>query len=1500
MDANQDVAITPPLLPKGGGAIQTIGQSWSAASGMGTASFDVPLPVSPCRTSAPALVLSYRNLLGNGLFGVGWSVGVPMIRCRTSHGVPAYDDTDTFVAPDDQWLVPDQDANGSPIVEAVARYGDHELDATYSVQRFRRRVDTACDLIERWTPPAGSGSPFWLIHGADGVLYVFGKSAHARLADPARPDHVAEWRLQESLTPLGEHVVYDYLSEDGFGAPGKQAGRDVSSARYLWRVRYGNTVGSAALYAWDGDAAYDAVNWQFELIFDYGQRGTDASIMPGYKEEHPWLFRADPFSDFAYGFEHRILRLCRQVLMYHRFPAWGNEPKLVRRTLFDYAESPFLTHLVGMQFMAYDEPDRVEYAPPLDFGWNGFNLLAGDYSPFPAMPGLDDGVQAQLVDLYGEGIAGVLYRDDDLWLYREPMRKPGTEDGVIYAPPVPLPTLSSVRGRDKVRDSWRGPSSMHGSFSLATRRMLMDHTGDGRLDWVIVDPDLNGFFTVNPDRTWSSFIPFAAVPTEFLHAQSQLADITGAGLVDLVLIGPRSVRLYPNRRKRGYGLASDVPHTDDTLPVFGGDNEVVAFADVLGSGQQHLVRIRGDGVECWPNLGRGRFGKGFRLADIDFGEKPFEPSRVFLADLDGSGAADVLYATGPELMIFQNRSGHGFEKAVARPWPLGLHYDRTWSISFADISGLGSASVVITTPHGSDGSLRPRHWRLDFVTAKPHLLAWTDNNCGCETGVTYRSSAQEWLDEKAESAPGHDAISRLPFPVHLVKRLIRIDQISGNAAHAISTYRGGYYDGGERQFRGFARCILLEREDPDGRYAEDSAVPAILTKTWYYVGDAKIDSSRQGFDPSDPDAIWPRPPLLTTWDSGKNADVIADDFDEHEKRELWRALAGAVRRVEVFGIDGSQYQERPYTISESRYLLRQIERPRCGRTHGVCMSMEAEQVVYTYERTPSDPKRTCSLVLRRDEFGYPLQSVAIACARRTTTPSFDDEEEAIVYWQSSQDDQQFMHYVTETRNAPWHLTDPQAWRLGLEGDSRENAAMVPAEQWPPEGMDYEQLTQPGNVLDATKRVLASYRYAVYDSNASGVPPFHGLAREVITAAMDKAAHDEYGEVLSSDDLQRYFERGGYEPMQGRLLDREELLWGTVSGLTVYESIETFYRPCQTTPCKTIGLTSLEYDASGLFVEKVIGPDGLTITTRYDYRLLQPRSIVDGNDNTYEVLTDALGRVRATSFWGTEHDVEHRRVERGFRPLSEWSLPSSTLPAWGIERSEDVMQDCATVHLYNAHAWMGQLVGNSGTSYADLRDHWMARHWITVDGYVRSHGRRASRCGEGRAGALSEVEQQPMHAASFVADRYPGEEGRHIQISVAYSDGFGRLLQTKRLAAPGEAWHMAEGADERPVKNHAAKRWAVAQRVIYHDRGFPIRAYRPYFSDTWCYTADASLGGIIFFDSYFYDALGRLTSTLNAKGGRRQTAFHAWYTVTEDENQTAAREAQTGAIVRSEQ
>jgi hypothetical protein len=308
--------------------------------------------------------------------------------------------------------------------------------------------------------------------------------------------------------------------------------------------------------------------------------------------------------------------------MFHHFPDELGEPDtLVARLLLEYEEGNVLSTLSSASRWGYEADGTIQGLPPMEFGYTAFSVSQDkpwqDFSPFP---GLDDGYPYQFADLYGEGIAGVLYCAGSLWYYRAPMR-----DGEI--------------GQDAVNyDAWQPVPSIPAMQPL--RMNLMDVDGDGRLEWLVTQPGLSGFFRLNPDKTSldvgaSAFTPLDALPLEFFHPQAVLVDLVGAGMSDLALIGPRSVRLYANQRS-GFAAGMDVGQASD-LPVAGRDaRELVAFSDMLGTGQQHLVRVRHDNVTVWPNLGRGRFGKPIRFA-LDIDELAFDPERIYLADLDGSG-----------------------------------------------------------------------------------------------------------------------------------------------------------------------------------------------------------------------------------------------------------------------------------------------------------------------------------------------------------------------------------------------------------------------------------------------------------------------------------------------------------------------------------------------------------------------------------------------------------------------------------------------------------------------------------------------------------------------------------------------------------------------------------------------------------------------------------------------------------------------------------------------
>jgi hypothetical protein len=88
-------------LPKGGGALKSIDEKFEVNPVNGTNSVSIPLPVAPARAGfSPSLGIQYSSGGGNGLFGLGWKLGLPSIRRKTDKQLPLYHDSaesDTFI-----------------------------------------------------------------------------------------------------------------------------------------------------------------------------------------------------------------------------------------------------------------------------------------------------------------------------------------------------------------------------------------------------------------------------------------------------------------------------------------------------------------------------------------------------------------------------------------------------------------------------------------------------------------------------------------------------------------------------------------------------------------------------------------------------------------------------------------------------------------------------------------------------------------------------------------------------------------------------------------------------------------------------------------------------------------------------------------------------------------------------------------------------------------------------------------------------------------------------------------------------------------------------------------------------------------------------------------------------------------------------------------------------------------------------------------------------------
>jgi hypothetical protein len=340
LDAGASFRVAAPQvsLPKGGGSIRGIGETFAASPLTGTAGLSIPIATSPARSGfQPELTLSYDSGSGNGVFGLGWSLGLPRITRKTSRGIPTYrdaDESDVFVLSGAEDLVPELVHDGGQWSRVTH---ERSVDgARFRVDAYRPRVEGPFARIERWTE-LSSGASHWRSISRDDVTTLYGRTAASRIADPDDPARVFSWLVCESFDDRGNAIVYEYKPEDSTGVElGRVHERNRTAAgrsanRYPKRVLYGNRVSRLV------DPTLAQPGWMFEVVLDYGEHAPDD---PRPDDAGAWLARRDPFSTHRGGFELRTYRLCQRVLVFHHFPDQPGvgERCLVRSTDLAYRD----------------------------------------------------------------------------------------------------------------------------------------------------------------------------------------------------------------------------------------------------------------------------------------------------------------------------------------------------------------------------------------------------------------------------------------------------------------------------------------------------------------------------------------------------------------------------------------------------------------------------------------------------------------------------------------------------------------------------------------------------------------------------------------------------------------------------------------------------------------------------------------------------------------------------------------------------------------------------------------------------------------------------------------------------------------------------------------------------------------------------------------------------------------------------------------------------------
>lgn len=1011
-------------LPKGGGAIRGMGEKFAANPVTGTGSMTVPIATSPGRSGfGPQLSLSYDSGAGNGPFGFGWNLALPSITRKTDKGLPQYDDaaeSDVFILSGAEDLVPEFERGaGGEWLLREGRHVVHEKDRmagglVYRVRRYRPRTEGLFSRIERWTR-LSDGDVHWRSISRDNVLTVYGRDTDSRIQDPENAGRVFSWLICETRDDKGNAILYRYKRENGEGVEltracernrgGKNDAKRAAN-RYLKSIHYGNRIplldGKGGRPVQLSDNEWRNAGWMFEVVFDYGEHDP-GDPRPG--DQGPWPCRADAFSTYRAGFEVRTARLCRRVLMFHHFP---DEPGvgdscLVRSTDFAYsqdvAELPVYAFLESVTQTGYRRKGGAyekRSLPPVEFGYSrpviDETVRQVDPASLEHLPIGVDGASYQWVDLHGEGIPGIFTEQAGAWLYRRNL-SPLNGETVEFSP---LELVAVRPAASVARDG----------------AQFLDLAGDGLPDLVMLEGPTSGLYEHDAGEGWLPFRPFSAwLRRPPRDPNVRFVDLDGDGHADVLITEDDALVWHASLAEEGFGPARRVAKALDEEKgprlVFADGTESVHLADLSGDGLQDLIRIRNGEICYWPNLGYGRFGAKVTMDDAPLFDRPdlFDQKRVRLADIDGSGTTDILYLRADGVVrLYFNESGNGWSKPrelLAFP-----RIDDVASIAVTDLRGNGTACLVWSSSLPGDARTQMRY--LDLMGGrKPHLLVRVANNLGAETHVQYTASTVFYQRDREAGKPW---ITRLPFPVHVVERVEVLDRLSRNRFVTRYAYHHGYFDGEEREFRGFG---MVEQRDTEefsvfsgGALAANSDaashLPPVLTRSWFHTGafleNEAVSNYFAGLLDGRDRGEYYREPALRDNDEQARKRLLPDtvlpaSLGIEEAREACRTLKGSLLRQEVYALDGTAKAEHPYVVTEQNFAIQQVQ-PRGRGRHGVFFTHAREAITYHYERDPADPRVQHALTLRVDAYGNVLSSASIGYGRRIrdANPEFLEED----------------------------------------------------------------------------------------------------------------------------------------------------------------------------------------------------------------------------------------------------------------------------------------------------------------------------------------------------------------------------------------------------------------------------------------------------------------------------------------------------------------------------
>lgn len=615
----------------------------------------------------------------------------------------------------------------------------------------------------------------------------------------------------------GKSVRFEWQADDSW-----LARMPDGSQMVLGGTANARLAGPRGTYAWCVSSVTDTNGNRSR--YTYRQEGGDgqmylASVIVGEHETLPSetftaVFgyeagRLDPILDFRPGFRSETKLRLSDITIAH-----GARPLVRYKVTYDPTACVSLLEsvkLFGDQRSVTDAAAQVnrDFLPPHRFEYSHVTF-AQNWSlvSVPNAPGASFAAnQMEFADVNGDALPDLVIYDPGDAVYRTALnRGQGRPWGIVQT----------------VTNSPIAPLNAAGT-------QFADLRGDGKTRLLTQDDANFTFRTFSSPTRFSAPIGFDTLGFFFNTPNVKFIDINNDKAMDLM-------HATGNDNHFGFLINRQASNQVNQVITTASPNSSIAF----DAGWQ-LIDVNGDrltdlvypatstegGCVFHYSKGWGIFDTQKSIADgpAEHELGPRDKAGLTAIDVNQDGWADCVYIDSGLVKVWINEGGTRYANAVVIAHASIPEYEEgITGIRFADMNGNGSTDIVWNR---TDGNAAQRLQYLELSPGtKPHLLIAAINELGGSIGVEYKSSVDYMV---AVDGTPQQWTTLSPISIPVVSALVENDGRSHDYRSEI-TYRNAYYDGVEKEFRGFEFATRKELGD------SVQGVPTLATDMAFYTG----------------------------------------------------------------------------------------------------------------------------------------------------------------------------------------------------------------------------------------------------------------------------------------------------------------------------------------------------------------------------------------------------------------------------------------------------------------------------------------------------------------------------------------------------------------------------------------------------------------------------------------------------------------------------------------